>query len=300
MTKEALMSTELPDIKLFKKGKVRDIYEIDDKLLIVAADRISAFDIVMPNGIPYKGAVLTQLSSFWFNFTKSIIDNHLITDDFKKITSFDKKLEKYKDILSKRSMLVQKTEPISIECVVRGYLAGSGWRGYKETGYICGIELPSGLKQAQKLPQPIFTPSTKAETGHDEDMTEEEARHLIGEKVFEFVKSKSIEIYEKASEFASSKGIIIADTKFEFGKIRNKIILIDEILTPDSSRFWPEDEYQVGQDQKSFDKQFTRDYLDSLDWDKSPPAPVLPKEIVEKTKDKYLKILKMITGKDIT
>ncbi|HDM37650.1 MAG TPA: phosphoribosylaminoimidazolesuccinocarboxamide synthase [Candidatus Omnitrophica bacterium] len=290
------MDIELADIKLFKRGKVRNIYEIKDKLLIVASDRISAFDVVMPNGIPDKGKILTQISLFWFEYIRDIIDNHIITGNIDEIISYDDRLEKYKDLLKGRSMLVRKTTPLPIECVVRGYLAGSGWREYKEGGKICGIKLPEGLKYAQELPCVIFTPSTKAEEGHDKPLTEEEASEIIGEEDFNFVRDKSIEIYNRAKKFVWDKGIIIADTKFEFGKLDDKIILIDEILTPDSSRFWPRVDYRIGKPQKSFDKQFTRDYLDSLNWDKTPPAPALPDEIVKKTHNKYLKILELITG----
>ena len=296
MADRALMDIELADIKLFKRGKVRNIYEIKDKLLIVASDRISAFDVVMPNGIPDKGKILTQISLFWFEYIRDIIDNHIITGNIDEIISYDDRLEKYKDLLKGRSMLVRKTTPLPIECVVRGYLAGSGWREYKEGGKICGIKLPEGLKYAQELPCVIFTPSTKAEEGHDKPLTEEEASEIIGEEDFNFVRDKSIEIYNRAKKFVWDKGIIIADTKFEFGKLDDKIILIDEILTPDSSRFWPRVDYRIGKPQKSFDKQFTRDYLDSLNWDKTPPAPALPDEIVKKTHNKYLKILELITG----
>jgi phosphoribosylaminoimidazole-succinocarboxamide synthase len=297
--KEALMNIELPGIKLFKKGKVRDIYQVDDKLLIVASDRISAFDVVMPNGIPDKGRLLTQISLFWFEFAKNLIDNHLITADIDEIMSFDEKLENYKDILKDRSMLVKKTTPLPIECVVRGYLTGSGWKEYKETGSVSGVKLPKGLSESQKLPEPIFTPATKQDEGHDENIMEEQAAQMIGDKDFEFVRNKSIQIYKKATDFAANKGIIIADTKLEFGRIDDKLILIDEVLTPDSSRFWPKGDYETGRAQKSLDKQFTRDYLDSLDWDKKPPAPVLPDEIVEKTRDKYFKIAQLIMGKTL-
>lgn len=299
MQKETLMKIDLPGVDFFKRGKVRDIYEIGDKLLIVATDRISAFDVIMPNGIPDKGRVLTQISVFWFEFTKNLIDNHLISVDIGEICSFNDRLKEHKDALEKRVMLVKKTTPLPVECVVRGYLAGSGWQEYQRKGNICDIKLPKGLKESQQLPEPIFTPSTKAESGHDEHISEEETCRLISRDDFEFLKAKSIEIYKKASAFALTKGIIIADTKFEFGKIKDKIILIDEILTPDSSRFWPESEYEAGKSQKSFDKQFTRDYLNSLDWDKTPPAPALPDDIVQKTKEKYLKILKMITGESL-
>jgi phosphoribosylaminoimidazole-succinocarboxamide synthase len=296
MQKNALMNVELEGVKKFKKGKVRDIYQLEDMLLIIASDRISAFDVVMPNGIPDKGKILTKISCFWFDYVKDLIGNHLITSDINEIISLDGNLASYKDILKDRSMLVKKTDPVPIECVVRGYLTGSGWKEYKESGRICGIELPDGLKQSQKLPKPIFTPSTKSERGHDKNLTALRAAEIAGSEDFEYIKNKSIEIYNKAAEFAESKGVIIADTKFEFGKIGNKIILIDELLTPDSSRFWPRSDYEIGKNQKSFDKQFARDYLDSLGWDKNPPAPMLPDDITEKTYQKYLKILELITG----
>ena len=293
---EPVLSVKLPDIKPFKKGKVRDIYRLGDDLLIVATDRISAFDVIMPNGIPGKGKLLTALSCFWFKFTENIIHNHLITSNFKEIASRDRRLEEYREVLEGRSILVKKTEPLSIECVVRGYLAGSGWSEYKEKGSICGIKLPQGLKECGKLPEAIFTPATKAVSGHDENITSEEAQKLIGEARFNFSKEKSLEIYAKASRYVEEKGIIISDTKFEFGVLNDEIILIDEVLTSDSSRFWPKDEYTPGRPQKSFDKQFVRDYLETLSWDKTPPAPELPPDIVEKTVEKYRLALNIITG----
>jgi len=296
---QAIMKVELEGLKLFKRGKVRDVYDLDNALLFVASDRISAFDVDMPNGIPDKGKVLTQISVFWFEYTKDLIDNHIIATDIDDIISHDEKLKSHRGLLDKRSMLVKKTEPLVVECVVRGYLAGSGWKEYKNKQSICGINLPEGLKESDKLPEVIFTPSTKAEEGHDEPINEAQTKDLIGAEAFEFVRSKSIEIYKQADDFARGKGIIIADTKFEFGKIGEKIVLIDEILTPDSSRFWPLNDYEPGRSQKSFDKQFTRDYLDSLAWDKTPPGPVLPEDIVEKTREKYLSILEMITGKTL-
>ena len=296
---QAIMKVELEGLKLFKRGKVRDVYDLGEALLFVASDRISAFDVVMPNGIPDKGKVLTQISVFWFEYTKDLIDNHIIATDIDDIIRYDERLKPYRDLLDKRSMLVKKTEPLVVECVVRGYLAGSGWKEYKKSQSICGINLPEGLKESDKLPEVIFTPSTKAEEGHDEPINEEQTKDLIGAEAFELVRSKSIEIYKQADDFAREKGLIIADTKFEFGKIDEKIVLIDEILTPDSSRFWPLDDYEPGRNQKSFDKQFTRDYLDLLDWDKTPPGPVLPKDIIEKTREKYFTILEMITGKTL-
>ncbi len=281
---EALIHTELPGIKLFKRGKVRDLYELDDKLLIVATDRISAFDCIMPNGIPGKGRILTQMSLFWFDFVKEIVENHLISAD---VNQFPQKIEKFRDILESRSMLVKKAEQIGVECVVRGYLSGSGWREYRSSGSICGIKLPHGLTESDKLPELIFTPATKAASGHDQNISFAEVIKLLGEEKATILKDLSIQIYTKASEYAESKGIIIADTKFEFGVCSGEIILIDEILSPDSSRFWPRERYQPGCPQGSFDKQFVRDYLESLGWNKKPPAPTLPAEVVHKTLAKY-------------
>lgn len=298
MIKESvLLTTEDIPLKLFKRGKVRDVYEVDDKLLIVATDRISCFDVVLPNGIPYKGKVLTQISKFWFEFTKDIIDNHLISLDLEPLRE---RLGDSIDILEGRSMLVKKTRPLPIECVVRGYLSGSGWKEYKEGAEVCGIKLPKGLRESDKLPEPVFTPATKEDIGHDINITEVYARKKIGDRIFDMVKNKSMAIYKKAADYAESKGIIIADTKFEFGvSNEGKIILIDEVLTPDSSRFWPKDKYKPGGAQPSFDKQFVRDYLEGLDWDKTPPAPNLPDEIIKKTSQKYLEALKQLTGKEL-
>jgi phosphoribosylaminoimidazole-succinocarboxamide synthase len=298
-TIKPLLSSELSDIPLFKKGKVRDVYDLGDKLLFVASDRISAFDVVMENGIPNKGRVLNMISAFWFDFIKGIIGNHMITTDIDRMTLVEDRLGAYREILSGRSMLVKKTEPVLVECVVRGYLSGSGWKDYQKDGTVCGIKLPEGLRQSDKLPEPIFTPSTKAESGHDINISQEEMKKEVGEDTFEFLKEKSLAIYKKASEYAETKGIIIADTKFEFGKYEDKIILIDEVLTPDSSRFWPKDSYNPGEVQKSFDKQFVRDYLETLDWDKTPPGPALPQEIVQKTQEKYLQAYEVLTGKKL-
>jgi phosphoribosylaminoimidazole-succinocarboxamide synthase len=259
----------------------------------VATDRISAFDVVLPNGIPLKGRVLTALSEFWFNYTKDIISNHLITTDIKE---FPEELKEFSSILEGRSMLVRKAEMVEIECVVRGYLAGSGWREYKEKGSISGVKLPPGLRESEKLPQLIFTPATKAKSGHDINITQEEMEKNIGKEVAQELKEKSLEIYKSASQYVESKGLIISDTKLEFGFSNNEIILIDELLTPDSSRFWPREDYEVGRAQRSFDKQFVRDYLESLSWDKNPPAPLLPPEIIEKTSQKYQEAFKKITG----
>ncbi|MCX5726105.1 MAG: phosphoribosylaminoimidazolesuccinocarboxamide synthase [Candidatus Saganbacteria bacterium] len=291
---EPLLKIELPGLKLFKRGKVRDVFDLGDRLLLVASDRISAFDVVMPNGIPDKGRILTQISLFWFEFTKDIVSNHLITSN---MDEYPAEFQKYRNILDGRSMIGKKTNVIPIECVVRGYLSGSGWKEYQEAGSVCGIKLPEGLKESEKLPEPIFTPSTKADTGHDLNITGKEAIDRVGEKTASFVKEKSIAVYKAASDYAAKRGIIIADTKFEFGFINDKIILIDEILTPDSSRFWPADKYKAGESQPSYDKQFLRDYLVSIKWGKQPPAPQLPKEVIEKTREKYLEAFRLLAGK---
>lgn len=296
MVNNILIETKIPELNFFKRGKVRDIYDIGEALLIVATDRISCFDVVLSQGIPFKSKVLTGLSCFWFKFTKNVIKNHFITADVEK---FPEEVYKYREILDGRTMLVKKSKPLPVECVVRGYLSGSAWKEYREKQSVCGINLPSGLKESDKLPEPIFTPATKTDIGHDVNITEKYVQNLIGKEITEKIKEKSIAIYKKASEYAESKGIIIADTKFEFGIYDSEILLIDEILTPDSSRFWPKDKYQPGKSQPSFDKQFVRDYLESLDWDKNPPAPDLPEHIIKKTSEKYLNAYKMITGKDL-
>jgi len=291
MTGQPLKSTNLDGINLFKKGKVRDVYDLNDELLIVSTDRISCFDVILPTAIPRKGEVLTRLSTFWFGFTNDIVVNHLITAN---ADDFPRSLAGYREILKDRSMLVKKTEAIPVECVVRGYLSGSGWKEYKQTQSICGINLPAGLKESEKLPEPIFTPATKEDAGHDINVTQEYIEEKIGKDVAAALKDIGIALYKKATEYAESKGIIISDTKFEFGKLGDKIILIDELLTPDSSRFWPMDEYKPGKPQKSFDKQFVRDYLETLDWVKTPPAPELPEEIVTRTTRKYLQAVEML------
>ncbi len=296
MTNQPLRLTRFPDIEFFKRGKVRDIYDLGDKLLIVSTDRISCFDVVLPTVIPEKGRVLTALSDFWFNFTKDIVANHLVTV---KIDEFPEGLLKYKEILNGRSMLVKKAKPIAVECVVRGYLSGSGWKEYQRSQSICGIKLPKGLRESDRLPQPIFTPATKEEAGHDVNVTQEYIEDAIGKDITGKLKDISLQIYKKASQYAQDRGIIIADTKFEFGLDNERVILIDEVLTPDSSRFWPKEEYEPGRAQPSFDKQFVRDYLESLDWDKTPPAPELPQDIVEKTSQKYQQALKMLTGREL-
>jgi phosphoribosylaminoimidazole-succinocarboxamide synthase len=289
-----VLSTEFSDLKLFKKGKVRDVYELEDYYLIVSTDRLSAFDVIMKQGIPEKGKVLTKISEFWFNFTKDIIQNHLISTS---INDFPEICKKYSSVLENRTMLVKKAELIPIECIVRGYITGSGWNDYKKTGSICGITLPENLLESQKLPEPIFTPSSKAEVGiHDENITYKEAMEIVSPELFERIKETAIAIYKKASEYAYTKGIIIADTKMEFGLIDNELILIDELLTPDSSRFWDIEGYKVGETPLSYDKQFIRDYLISINFNKRPPAPDLPEEIIAKTRDKYLEALSKLTG----
>ncbi len=294
--KEAILDIDIKGLKLFKKGKVRNVFDLGEKLLIVSSDRISAFDCIMQTGIPDKGRILTGLSAFWFEFTKPVIDNHVISTS---VDDFPQEAKAHKDLLSGRSMLVKKTKMIEIECVARGYLAGSGFKEYKKSSSVCGIKLPPGLKEASKLPETIFTPAIKAKTGHDENISEKKMIDLVGSDTGRFLKEKTIEIYEKAAKYADEKGIIIADTKFEFGFIDGEIILIDEILTPDSSRFWPKDSYSPGKSQKSFDKQFLRDYLETLDWDKTPPGPKLPDDIVSKTREKYLEAYKRLTGKEL-
>jgi phosphoribosylaminoimidazole-succinocarboxamide synthase len=289
-----LLDIDLPGIKAFKKGKVRNVFDLGDSLLLVASDRISAFDSVMPNGIPDKGAILTQISLFWFDFTKNIIKNHIIESDVDK---YPKQLLPFKDKLAKRSVIGRKAELIPIECVVRGYLSGSGWKDYQKSQSICGIKLPAGLKESSKLPEPIFTPTTKAEQGHDLNVTFEQVVDQVGQETANTIREKTLKAYQACSEYAANKGIIIADTKFEFGFVGQEIIIIDEMLTPDSSRFWPKDLYQVGQAQPSYDKQFLRDYLESIGWNKEPPAPRLPEEVVQKTRAKYLEAYTKLTGK---
>jgi len=298
MSSNVISTTEFKSLTLKGRGKVRDIYDLEDRLLIVATDRISAFDVVMPNPIPDKGRVLTQLSKFWFNLTEEIVPNHVISTE---VDDFPKECQPYQGILRGRSMLVTKTDPFPVECVVRGYLSGSGWEEYKKTGEVCGIPLPRGLLESVKLEEPIFTPATKAEMGlHDENITFEKMEKIVGRERAKRLKSFSLTIYKKARDFAEQRGILIADTKMEFGIKDGKLLLIDELLTPDSSRFWPKDDYRPGGSQKSFDKQFLRDYLLSLKWDKSPPAPELPKEIIQKTREKYLEAYQRIVGKPLS
>ena len=289
--------TEFKSLTLKGRGKVRDIYDLGDQLLIVATDRISAFDVVMPNPIPDKGRILTQLSKFWFDMTKGVVSNHVISMEVK---DFPEACRPYEEILKDRSMFVVKTEVLPIECVVRGYLSGSGWEEYKKAGEVCGISLPKGLLESSKLEEPIFTPATKAEMGlHDENIPFEKVGEIIGKDLAKRLKSVSLAIYKKARDIAEQKGILIADTKMEFGIKDGKLILIDELLTPDSSRFWPTNGYRPGGSQKSFDKQFLRDYLLSIKWDKSPPAPQLPEEIIQKTREKYLEAYERIIGEPL-
>ena len=293
MAIEPLRITKFTGINFLKRGKVRDVYDLNDQLLIVSTDRISCFDVVLPTGIPRKGEVLTELSLFWFEYTKDIVSNHLIIAD---VNEYPQTLLPHKEILKGRSMLVKKAKPIPVECIVRGYLSGSGWKEYQQSQSICGIKLPLGLRESDKLPEPIFTPSTKEDVGHDINVSQDYVEQELGKKITYQLRELSLALYLKASAYAESKGIIIADTKFEFGLHQDKIILIDEVLTPDSSRFWPKDRYQPGQAQPSFDKQFVRDYLETLDWNKTAPGPELPPGIVLKTSEKYLQAFKMITG----
>jgi len=294
MTSEALLELNLPGVKKLKSGKVREIFDLGDRLLFVASDRISAFDCVMPNGIPRKGEVLTQLSYFWFSQTENFQPNHLISHSGEPLPG---NLQSWNGQLAARSMVVKKAQPLAIECVVRGFLAGSGWKEYRERETVCGIKLPAGLKESSELPEPIFTPATKAETGHDENISFEKAAEIAGADIAERARAASLKLYNFAREHARKRGIIIADTKFEFGIFDGKLILIDEVLTPDSSRFWPADQYQPGKGQPSFDKQFVRDYLETVDWDKTPPAPALPADVVARTQAKYLEAYQKLTGR---
>lgn len=294
---ENILNTDFPDLNLLRRGKVRDIYDLGDHLLLVATDRISAFDVVLPNGISGKGRVLTQISAFWFRQMEDIVPNHIETTD---VRSFPENLKKYSNILDGRSMLVKKTSPIPVECIVRGYLSGSGWKEYKETGTVCGINLPEGLVESSRLAEPIFTPSTKAEEGHDINISLSEVEEIVGVEIAGKLRDASLRIYSKAREIAERRGIIIADTKFEFGLYGDTFMIIDEILTPDSSRFWSQKNYRPGSSQDSYDKQIVRDYLLTLDWNKTHPGPALPDEIIEKTALRYREILKIITGRDLS
>jgi len=296
MANEPILQLDLPGIKKLKSGKVREVFDLGDRLLFVATDRLSAFDVIMPNGIPRKGEVLTQISYFWFAQTESFQPNHLIS---RANEPLPKNLQPFTGQLAGRSMIVKKAKPLAIECVVRGYLAGSGWKEYQNSQTVCGIKLPPGLKESSELSEPIFTPATKAETGHDENISFEQAKRIVGDDMAAQARAASLRIYNFARDYARQRGLIIADTKFEFGLDNGKLILIDEVLTPDSSRFWPADQYAPGRGQPSFDKQFVRDYLETLDWDKTPPGPKLPDDVVAKTSAKYLEAYEKLTGKKL-
>ena len=286
--------TNLPGIHFLNRGKVRDLYEVGGQLLLIATDRLSAFDVVLPTPIPDKGRVLTQLSLFWFNLLRDVVPNHVVT-----ATDFPPELSPYRSQLEGRSMLCKRTRPLPVECVVRGYLSGSGWKDYRATGKICGIPLPAGLRESERLPEAIFTPSTKATTGHDENISFDGAVSLIGAELAEKVRALSLEIYRRAAAYAEPRGIILADTKFEFGMVENELIWIDEALTPDSSRFWPAEGYEPGQAQPSYDKQFVRDYLERIGWNKQPPGPALPPEVVAATREKYREAYRQLTGHEL-
>lgn len=290
---DLVLKTEMPDMGEPRRGKVRDIYDLGEHLLLVVTDRVSAFDVIMPNGIPGKGKVLTAISLFWFDRMKDIVENHVVATE---VRDYPEALHKYSDTLEGRSILVKKAEVIPVECIVRGYLSGSGWKSYQEEGSVCGIKLPQGLRESDKLPSPLFTPSTKAAEGHDINISFEETINIAGRETAEKLRDTSLEIYERASRIAEKKGIVIADTKMEFGKIDGRIILIDELLTPDSSRFWSAKDYAPGRSQDSFDKQIVRDYLLTLDWDQTPPGPELPPHIVEKTARRYQEIREILTS----
>jgi len=293
MSGNTLLQLDLPGVPKVRSGKVREMFDLGDSLLMLASDRISAYDVVLPNGIPRKGEVLTMFSHYWFNKFNDIVPNHLLAgaDD-----PLPEAVRDYADQIGRRAMVVKKAQPLAIECVVRGYLAGSGWKEYQKQKTVCGIPLPDGLDNSSKLPEPIFTPATKAEEGHDENISFEEAVNIVGSEIAEKARELSIEIYKRGRDHAAEKNIIIADTKFEFGIFEGELILIDEVLTPDSSRFWPADLYAPGKSQPSFDKQFVRDYLETLDWDKTPPGPNLPDDIVQKTSEKYIEAYTQITG----
>ncbi len=292
-----LLQTDFPDLELFASGKVRDVYQVgSDHLLFVATDRISAFDYVLATGIPHKGRVLTQISRFWFEFLKDLVPNHVVTAD---VASYPAEVQKYADQLRGRSMLVRRAEMFPVECVVRGYLSGSGWKEYNATGSLCGIQLPAGLRESDQLPEPIFTPATKATTGHDENISFEQMTKLVDPQDARQLRDLSLEIYSRAAAYARQKGIIIADTKFEFGRTPAGITIADEVLTPDSSRFWPADKYSPGMSQQSYDKQYVRDYLEEIRWNKQPPAPALPAEVARRTSDKYVEAYRRLTGREL-
>jgi phosphoribosylaminoimidazole-succinocarboxamide synthase len=290
------MKTDLSSVKLYGRGKVRDIYDVGEHLLIIATDRLSAFDVVLPTPIPNKGKVLTQMSAFWFGHFKDSVPNHVVSTE---VDDYPKHLHAFRDQLEGRSMLVKKAKVFPIECVARGFLAGSGLKDYSKTGQVCGIPLLAGLRDSDRLPNPIFTPATKAETGHDENISEEQAAKIIGQENIQRLKELTLSIYSRAVDFAAKRGIIICDTKFEFGTIDGKICIVDEMLTPDSSRFWPADQYAPGKPQPSFDKQFVRDYLERIKWNKQPPAPALPDDIIEATSAKYVEALRILTGREL-
>jgi len=301
LTTAPLLETSFPDLTVHGRGKVRDIYQVGDDLLIVATDRISAFDYVLGSGIPDKGKVLTQLSAFWFERMGDLVPHHVIATDVAKMPAV---LHQYADTLKGRSMLSRRTRPVPIECVARGYLSGSGWKEYQQTGSVCGVTLPAGLRESDRLPEPIFTPATKAESGHDVNISEDEAATIVGRELVTRLKGLTLEIYRRGCEHAESKGIIIADTKFEFGLVgagdpARDVVLIDEVLTPDSSRFWPQDQYKPGQGQPSFDKQYVRDYLEEIRWNKQPPVPSLPDPVVQKTREKYVEAFRRLSGRDL-
>ncbi len=287
------IQTDLPGLTLFRRGKVRDVYEYGDKLLMIATDRISAFDVVLPTPIPWKGAVLTQLSRFWFDMMRDLVPNHLVSAD---VAQFPDDLQQYRDVLDRRSMLLLKARMFPVECVARGYLAGSGWKEYKESGTVCGIKLPSGMRECDRLPEPIFTPATKAETGHDINISFQETAAIIGNDHATILRDLTLAIYDRAVQYAVPRGIIIADVKFEFGLYDGTVMLCDELLTPDSSRFWPRASYRPGRPQPSFDKQYVRDWLESIHFDKKPPGPELPQNVVRETADKYLDAYRLLTG----
>ena len=295
-TNSVILETDLTGVERHGRGKVRDVYSIDGRLLIVATDRISAFDYILRTGIPQKGAVLTQLSIFWFDFLRDLTPTHFLTAN---VDEYPESLRPFRDRLEGRSMLVKRADMVEIECVARGYLSGSGWKEYRERGTVCGIRLPAGLKESGKLPEPIFTPSTKAQTGHDENVSFEKVAALVGHDLAARLRDLTLAIYDRAARYAESKGVIIADTKFEFGFIGGELVLGDEVLTPDSSRFWPAETYQPGGPQFSYDKQFVRDYLESIHWNKQPPAPALPEEVAARTSEKYLQAYRALTGRDL-
>ena len=292
-----LLHTEFPDLQLHASGKVRDVYRLDsDHLLFIATDRISAFDYILATGIPNKGKVLNQISLFWFDFLKDVVPNHLLTAD---VSQYPAEIKKYADQLRGRSMVVMSADMVPVECVVRGYISGSAWKEYKATGKVCGIELPKGLRESDQFPEPIFTPSTKATSGHDENIRFSEMVRLIGEELAEQLRDLTLKVYKKAADYARGRGIIIADTKFEFGRTARGITLADEVLTPDSSRFWPANQYEPGRAQDSYDKQYVRDYLEEIRWNKQPPAPALPVEVTRKTSEKYLEAYQQLTGRKL-